>query len=66
MKLFNVVGIDDLEGLTFARCTSIAKAEKAKTMLETMLEEEFECMVRIVEDNIEVDVVEIDGKLVKL
>ena len=63
MKLFNVVGIDDLEDLTCARCTSIVKAEKAKTMLE---EEGFECMVRIVEDNIEVDVVEIDGKLVKL
>ena len=63
MKLFNVVGIDDLEDLTFARCTSIVKAEKAKTMLE---EEGFECMVRIIKDNIEVDVVEIDGKLVKL
>ena len=63
MKLFNVVGIDDLEDLTFARCTSIVKAEKAKTMLE---EEGFEGIVRIVEDNIEVDVVEIDGKLVKL
>jgi hypothetical protein len=63
MKLYNVVGIDDLEDLTFARCTSMAKAERAKTMLE---DEGFECMVRIIQDNIEVDVVEIDGKLIVL
>lgn len=63
MRLYNVVGIDDLEDLTFARCTSIVKAERAKAMLE---DEGFECMVRIVEDNIEVDVVEIDGKLIEL
>lgn len=63
MRLYNVVGIDDLEDITFARCTSMIKAERAKAMLE---DEGFECMVRIIEDNIDVDVVEIDGKLIEL
>ena len=63
MKLYNVVGIDDLEGLTFAHCTSMIKAERAKAMLEDV---GFECMVRIIEGNIEVDVIEMDGKLIEL
>ena len=63
MTLYNVVGIDDLEDLTFARCTTMVKAERAKTMLE---EEGFECMVRIVKDEIDVDAVEIDGKIIEL
>lgn len=63
MKLYNVVGVDDLEDLTFARCTSMEKAQTAKAMLEN---EGFEDMIRIVVDNIEVDEVEINGKLIKL
>jgi hypothetical protein len=63
MKLYNVVGIDDLEDLTFARCTNLRKAERAKTILE---DEGFECMVRITEDNIEVDVIEINGRFIEL
>lgn len=63
MKLYNVIGIDDLEDLTFARCTDRDKAEIAKAMLEA---EGFENMLRIIEDNLEIDVVEINGKLVKL
>ena len=63
MKLYNVIGIDDLEDLTFARCTSLEKARAAKTMLEN---EGFEDMLRIVVDNLEIDIVEINGKLIKL
>ena len=63
MTLYNVVGMDDLEDLTFARCTTMLKAERAKTMLE---DEGFECMVRIVKDEIDVDTVEIDGQIIEL
>lgn len=63
MTLYNVVGIDDLEDLTFARCTTIVKAERAKSMLE---DEGLECMVRIVKDEVDVDTVEINGRIVEL
>ena len=33
-RLFNVIGTDDLEGMTFARCTTYEKALKAKECLE--------------------------------
>ena len=34
VKLFNVIGIDDLEGISFARCTTYEKAQKALKLLE--------------------------------
>lgn len=35
-KTFNVIGIDDLEGMVFARCTTFEKAQKAKRCLKQM------------------------------
>ena len=63
MRLFNVVGMDDLEGTVFARCTTYEKANKVKELLE---EEGFEDMVDIVKDEIAIDVIEIGGKLIEL
>ena len=63
MRLFNIVGMDDLEGTVFARCTTYEKANKVKKLLE---EEGFEDMVDIVKDEIAIDVIEIGGKLIEL
>ena len=62
-RLFNVIGMDDLDGTIFARCTTYEKAQKAKEMLET---EGFEDMLDIVQDETPIDVIEIDGELIKL
>lgn len=62
-RMFNVVGIDDLEGLVFARCTTHGKALKAKELLEA---EGLENMLDIVPIQMLVDVIEIDGKLIEL
>ena len=63
MRLFNVAGMDDLEGAVFARCTTYEKAQKAKELLEA---EGFEDMLDIVQDKMPVDVIEIGGKLIEL
>lgn len=62
-RLFNVVGIDDLEGTVFARCTTYEKAQKAKELVEA---EGFEDILDIVQDEIPVDVIEIGGELIEL
>lgn len=62
-KLFNVIGTDDVEGMTFARCTTLEKAEKAKGLLEDV---GFQYLLDIVEDEIPLDVIEIGGKLIEL
>ena len=62
-KLFNVIGTHDLEGMTFARCTTYEKALKAKECLEN---NGFENMIDIVQDEIPVDVIEIDSQLLEL
>ena len=62
-RLFNVVGMDDLEGTAFARCTTYEKANKVKELLEA---EGFEDMIEIVQDEISIDVIEIGGELIKL
>ena len=62
-RLYNVIGIDDLEGTTFARCTTLAKAVIAKDKLE---KNGFEDMLNIVQDELPIDVVEIDGELIEL
>jgi len=62
-KIYNVIGIDDLEGTTFVRCTSIAKAVKAQALLE---KEGFEDMLDIVQDKMPIDVIEIGGELIEL
>ena len=61
--LFNVIGIDDLEGTVFARCTTYKKAQKAKELLEA---EGFEDMLDIVEDNLPIDTIKIGNKLIRL
>ena len=63
MRLFNVVGIDDLEGTTFARCTTYEKAVIAQDKLE---KEGFEGLLDIIQDEIPIDVIEIGGKLIEL
>lgn len=62
-KLYNVVGIDDLEGMTFARCTTLKKAEKARELLEAA---GYEDILDIVQDELPVDVIEIDSQLLQL
>ena len=62
-RLYNVVGMDDLEGTTFARCTTYEKAQKAKEILEA---EGFENVLDIVQDEIPVDVIEVDSQLLEL
>lgn len=63
MRLFNVVGMDDLEGTVFAICTTLAKAVIAKDKLE---KEGFEGMLDIVQDEMPIDVIEIGGELIEL
>ena len=62
-RLFNVVGMDDLEGTVFARCTTYEKANRVKELLEA---EGFEDMLNIAQDEIPIDVIEIGGELIKL
>lgn len=62
-RLFNVVGMDDLEGIVFARCTTYEKANKSIQLLEA---EGFEDMLNIAQDEIPIDVIEIGGELIKL
>lgn len=62
-KLFNVIGIDDLEGMIFAKCTTFEKAQKAKTLLEA---NGLEDMLDIVQDELSIDVIEIDNKMIEL
>ena len=63
MRLFNVIGLDDLEGVVFVRCTTFEKAQKAKELTEA---NGFEGMLDIVQDETPVDVIEIGGKLIEL
>ena len=63
IRLFNVIGIDDLEGTVFVRCTTYEKAQKAKELLEI---EGFEDVVDIVQDEMPADIIEIGGKLIEL
>ena len=63
MRLFNVIGMDDLEGMVFARCTTYEKAQKAKELLEA---EGYEDMLDIVQDEMPIDVIEIGGELIEL
>lgn len=63
INLYNVVGVDDLEGMTFARCTTMDNAVKAKKLLEN---NGFEDMLEITQDNLAVDMLEINGELIEL
>lgn len=63
MALYNVVGIDDLEGLTFARCTTLKNANKAMKLLE---DKGYECMLRIEKDEIVVDKIVCENEVIDL
>lgn len=63
MRLYNVVGIDDLEGDVFASCTTLEKAKIAKKKIEN---EGLKGCIDIVQDEIPVDTIEIGGKLIEL
>lgn len=62
-KLFNVIGIDSLEGTVFARCTTYEKAVKAKEYLE---QEGFEDMIDIVQDEIPINAIEVGSQMLEL
>ena len=62
-NLYNVIGIDDLEGTTFGRFTTHEKALKAKEMTEA---NGFENMVDIVEDKLPIDTIEINNIMITL
>ena len=62
-RLYNVIGLNDLEGTVFARCTTLAKAVIAQSILE---KEGFEDMLDIVQDEMPIDVIEIGGELIEL
>lgn len=61
-NIFEVVGIDDLEGLTFAICTTREKAQKAKELLEEL---GFENLLEIIQSN-PIDKIIIRGELIEL
>ena len=63
MRLFNVIGLDDLEGVVFARCTTIERAQESKELTEAY---GFEGMLDIVQDEMPIDVIEIGGELIEL
>ena len=63
MKLWNLIGIDDLEGLTFGRFTTDEKAIKAKIILEN---EGFDGALDIVQDSIPIDMINLEGKNIEI
>ena len=62
-KLYNVIGLADLEGTVFASCTTYEKATKAKKMLESVGLENY---IDVVQDELPVDVIEINGEIIEL
>ena len=62
-RYFIVIGLYDLEGMIFARCTTYEKAKKAMELLEA---EGFEDMLDIVQEELPIDTIEIDGEMIKL
>lgn len=63
LRTFEVVGMYDMEGMVFARCTTYEKAKKAMRILN---KEGFGYRLDIVEVNTSIDTIEIDGKLIEL
>lgn len=62
-SLYNVCGYEDVDQLFFARCTTYEKAEKAKKLLE---KEGFIDCLEILQDEIPIDIIEIEGKQIYL
>lgn len=63
MKIWEVNGIDDLEGTCFAQCSSKEKAEKAMQILE---KNGFENMLIVEQSSLRLDQLLIEDKLIQL
>ena len=63
MRLYKVIGVDELEGFTFAQCTTYEKAKKAQKLIE---ENGFEDCTELMQDEIPIDAIEINDKLIFL
>lgn len=63
MQIWEVNGIDDLEGTCFAQCSTKEKAEKAMQILE---ENGFEDMLEVEQSNLRLDQLFIEDKLIQL
>ena len=63
ISIWEVVGIDDLEGTTFAQCTCKENAEKALDLLER---QGFEDVLEIRESNLLLDKIELGGNIIPL
>lgn len=63
MKIWEINGIDDLEGICFAQCSTKEKAEKAMRILE---ENGFEDMLVVKQSNLRLDQLLIENKLIQL
>ena len=63
ISIWEVVGIDDLEGNTFAQCTCKKNAEKALDLLER---QGFEDVLEIRESNLLLDKIELGGSIIPL
>lgn len=63
MQIWEVNGIDDLEGTCFAQCSSKEKAEKAMQILE---KNGFENMLIVEQSRLRLDQLSIEDKLIQL
>lgn len=63
MKIWEINGTEDLEGICFAQCSTKEKAEKAMRILE---ENGFEDMLVVKQSNLRLDQLLIENKLIQL
>lgn len=63
IQIWEVNGIDDLEGICFAQCSTKEKAEKAMRILE---ENGFEDMLVVKQSNLRLDQLLVEDKLIQL
>lgn len=63
MQIWEVNGIDDLEGTCFVQCSTKEKAEKAKQILE---ENGFEDILVVKQSSLRLDQLLIRGELIQL
>lgn len=63
MQIWEVNGIDDLEGICFAQCSTKEKAEKAMRILE---ENGFEDMLVTKQSNLQLDQLLVEDELIQL
>lgn len=63
INIWEVTGINDLEGTCFAQCTTEEKAKKAMQILE---QNEFEDMLTLRQSNLGLNQLNVNGKLILL